>query len=618
MANRRSSSTASKDTPVLSAPINTYGFRLIPGKPQFIYDMAAFADRVPISKGAPPRLRLFKKYTDVLMPGHFEWHDWTERFIRPLCPDEPKQSILVGYSGCSNSAKSFNAASFACAWWLACPDESSVTFVSTTMKALRRRGWSEVQKCYSDMAGEKFGNFVDSRMLWQANRGDDKHAIIGKAVEEGSIQKVADDIKGVHTRRQMFVIDEATSIPEAIYAACNNMYSYPDEFIMIVLGNPYSRLDQMGLFCEPEHGWNSVTVETGEWDAKPFAYCGGAQPHVVTFDAEKSPNITEGKVVSRHLPKKEQVAAAYEASGKGQTPLWWSNMRGFWPPEGLVKTVFTESMLLKFDGYGKHKFQNGAYSIIGALDPAFGGGDNPCLRFGKIGTLEGGGWGIEALPPIILTVKANDKNNPAHYQLAKQLRDNCDRCVIDGNETSCPPDRVGVDDTGEGGLCDILYREWSNHVHRIEFNGAASDDPVSLEDARPAREFCKNKRTEMFLYARAALQSGQLRGVDHETAQEMCSIEVDDSKKKVIKKVIIQSKLEYRANHGGRSPDRADSLVILLEVARRKGFSLNPVGETAIVSEEWSRDLQKSQEIYFEENMWQPEEMPDEPVETFV
>jgi len=122
----------------------------------------------------------------------------------------------------------------------------------------------------------------------------------------------------------------------------------------------------------------------------------------------------------------------------------------------------------------------------------------------------------------------------------------------------------------------------------------------------------------LFLYARAALKSGQLRGVDHETAKEMCSIEVDDSKKKVIKKVIIQSKLEYRANHGGRSPDRADSLVILLEVARRKGFSLNPVGETAIVSEEWSRDLQKSQEIYFEENMWQPEEMPDEPVETFV
>jgi len=173
---------------------------------------------------------------------------------------------------------------------------------------------------------------------------------------------------------------------------------------------------------------------------------------------------------------------------------------------------------------------------------------------------------------------------------------------------------MGVDDTGEGGLCDILYREWSHHVQRIEFNGAASEEPVSLEDSRPAHEFCKNKRTEMFLYARAALQSGQLKGIDQETAKEMCSIEVDDSKPKVI----IQSKVEYRANHGGHSPDRSDCLVILLEVARRKGFQLTAIGQTATVAKEWTDDIAKSQEIYLPENTWQPEEFIDEPVETFV
>ena len=469
MAPRKSSAPA-KPAPELSAPLNTYGLRFVHGKSQFVYDAYAFSRRLPLSRGVPTRLKLFRKITDTLLPNHFEWHEWTERFMRPLCTDEPKQSILVGYAGCSNASKSFNAASFACAWWLCWPEESSVTFVSTTMKALRRRGWSEVQKCFSDMAGEKFGNFIDSRMVWQATRGDDKHAIIGKAVEEGSTQKVADDIKGVHTKRQMFIIDEATSIPEAIYAACNNMYSYPDEFIMMVLGNPYSRLDQMGLFCEPDKGWNSVTVETGEWDAKPFAACGGEQPRVVTFDAEKSPNITEGRVVSRHLPKKEQVVSAYAASGSGQTPLWWSNMRGFWPPEGLVKTVFTESMLLKFDGYGKLKFQNGAFSIITTLDQAQGGGDIPCLRHAKFGTLEDGGMGIEVLPPITLAIIANDKTNPSRYQLAKQLRERCENIEIDGRKMSCPPESIGIDDTADGGLGDILYREWSHRIHRIQFH----------------------------------------------------------------------------------------------------------------------------------------------------
>jgi hypothetical protein len=105
-----------------------------------------------------------------------------------------------------------------------------------------------------------------------------------------------------------------------------------------------------------------------------------------------------------------------------------------------------------------------------------------------------------------------------------------------------------------------------------------------------------------------------LKGVDRETAKEMCSIEVDDSKPKVL----IQSKVEYRATHGGHSPDRSDSLVILLEVARRKGFQLTAIGQTAIVSEDWEKDLKSSQELYLPENTWQPEEFIDEPVETFV
>jgi hypothetical protein len=908
--------TAARLSQETSIPLNTYGIPRIPGWNQFRYDMVAFGDRLGVERGCPPRLKLFRQYADVLFPNHFEWHDWAYRFLEPLCRDEKKQTILVGFPGCSNcvaghtrilnpltgeqptikelvekqiapivmtlwgtaqaqvpyvkgvdeiyevtlgngtkfsatakhrvlassdnasrffhvgdlqigqrlfsiepyphhstsdtdlsvrvqdarhspktvvdflaschpdyglcgeqlhsareaclsfspsqsdaqehnqggfysdgleatnkhslfssqfdhlsnsddvsrhsfsdsraqhlldskktervsresrpcgrfhledslglpfsirdsgssrtrccesvpvetfpisscsyrvsqttvvsirktgvetyydigvpgvehyfaegtihhnSAKSFHAASFACAWWLAYPEESSVTFVSTTMKALRRRGWAEVQKCFSGMAGEKFGNFIDSRMVWQSIRGDDKHAVIGKAVEEGSTQKVADDIKGVHTKRQMFIIDEATSIPEAIYTACNNMYSYPDEFIMMVLGNPFSRLDQFGLFCEPENGWNSVTVDTGNWTAKPFAACGGFQPEVVTFDAEKSPNITEGKVVSRHLPKKEEVQAGYIAAGNGQTPLWWSNKRGFWPPEGLVKTVFTESMLLKFDGYGHHKFQNGAFSIITTLDQAQGGGDVACLRHAKIGTLEGGGWGIEAMPPIELPIKANDKTNPTRYQLSKLLQDHCANIEIGGAKKSCPPENVGIDDTADGGLGDIIYREWSHKVIRIQFQSGASEDFISLEDTRPAKEFCRNKRAEMFLLARSALQSGQLKGIDQATATEMCSIGVDD---KNPAKVIIESKEDYRSNHGGKSCDKSDSLVMLLEVARIKGFQLKPVGQTAVATEDWQKDVKASQELYHEENLWQPEEMPeDDPVETFV
>ena len=60
----RKSSAANRPLPVLSAPLNTYGFTLIPGKPQLAYDMAAFARRKPITTGAPTRMKLFQRIAD--------------------------------------------------------------------------------------------------------------------------------------------------------------------------------------------------------------------------------------------------------------------------------------------------------------------------------------------------------------------------------------------------------------------------------------------------------------------------------------------------------------------------------------------------------------------------
>lgn len=567
-------------------PIQTYGCPMqFPS--QLRYDCWAFAKRIPIDQGAPTRIELFRKISDKFLPGHFEWHDWTQRTVEGLC-----NYPILGLPGCAGAAKTFNVVGFACTWWLSAPDVSSVMIVSTSIKSLRRRGWAEVQKCHTSVPGPRIGNFVDSRMIWAIKKGDDKHAIIGKAVEEGSVTKVADDIKGVHTRRQMVIIDEATSVPEAIYDACGNLYSYPEEFILVTIGNPRNRLDQFGRFCEPAEGWTSVNVETGEWDSAPISYIGGKSARIITFDAEKSPNIVEGRVVSRHLPTKEKVDAARNSAG-GQTPNYWSNFRGFWPPEGLSKTVFSESSLIANDGYGKHIFTGKNFYIIGMFDPAFGGGDRPALRFAKMGETESGKWGIEVFPPIIIPINAHS-TNPVHYQLAEQLRRQCEMFNVNGQAFSCPPENLAVDATGEGGgLCDIINRTWSSNIVRIEFGGAASEDSASLEDIRPAKEVYFNKRVEIYFRSRDALNSGQLKGIDKETALELCSIEFDDSGKRIK----LQGKKEYKEKFG-KSPDFADCLVGLSEVARRRGFKLAPVGNTVNRYEDFSQHVRKAQEVY--------------------
>lgn len=554
--------------------------------------------RLLVDSGAPQRHQLFRLIADKLVPGWFEWHSWTEAMINGLSYNK-----WVGLAGCASSAKTRNVAGFACLWWLCDPADSSVIFCSTTMKSLRKRGWAEVQNFHTSVIGPRFGNFVDSRMMWQSTKGDDKHAIVGIAVEEGGTSKVADNIKGIHTRRQMIVIDEATAIPTAIFDAATNMHAYPKEFIMVLMGNPRSRLDEMGKFCEPLHGWSSVGVDTDEWETKPQmdGQCG----IVLRFDAEKSPNIVEGKLVSRHLPTKEKVEARRKALSSENDPAYWSNDRGFWPPEGLVKTIFSETAIVKHNGAGKHVFTGARFEIIGAFDPARIGGDRRALRFAALGEIEGGGWGIEWMPPIIVPVSAKS-NNPIDYQLVEQVRRECEKVTWRGNSSySCPPESLGIDATGGGAdLCDIFERLWSPSIMRIVFSGSASEDSCSLEDVRPANEVYRNKRAEMYFRSRNALNSNQLKGIDNETAKELCSIEFDDSKPLIT----LISKTDYKAMFG-KSPDLADSGIMLLEVARRKGFRLSAVGQTVHRGKEWDAVVAKTQEVYYDKAKYADEEI---------
>jgi len=565
--------------------IQTYG--LAPGFTQAEYDQRAFANRFGTDRGAPPRLDLFKRCAESLLPGHFEYHQWTERLLYGVC-----NHTLVGLPGCAGSAKTYNISNFAAVWWLCDPSESSVILVSTSRESLRKRAWAEISRCYSDAPEDLRGNFTDSRMIWTFDYGDARHAIFGKAVEEGSITKVADDIKGIHTRRQMVIIDEATSVPEAIFDACSNLFSYPEEFLLVVIGNPRNRLDQFSKFIEPVDGWTSVTVDDEEWEGKPQHEYGDATPLVIRFDAEKSPNITEGRIVSRHLPLPHTVEARKKAAG-GQTPLWWSNFRGFPPPEGICKTVFSESAIAAQNAFGTFEFSGESFEIVGGFDHARNGGDRPALRFAKLGILTDGRRAMEWMPPIILSVNANS-TVPIDFQLAEQVRLHCEHFVFKQIDYHCPFENLAVDATGEGaGFADILQRTVSSRIARVMFSASASDDSASLEDIRPASEVFENKRCEMFFRSRDLLNHGQLRGVDRETAVELCTLEFDDNSRRIK----LQSKRDYRKKFR-RSPDLADCAVLCCEIARIKGLRLLPQGETVQRYQDFEHTAQACQDVF--------------------
>jgi hypothetical protein len=154
-------------------------------------------------------------------------------------------------------------------------------------------------------------------------------------------------------------------------------------------------------------------------------------------------------------------------------------------------------------------------------------------------------------------------SEPVHFQLAEMIQSKCE-------ERGCRPEDFGIDASGEGGgLADILAKQWSPRIIRVEFGGAPSDLPVSSEDMRPAREVYDRRVTELWFTAREYLQAGQLRGIDPWTAKEFCSREFDDERRKLK----LQTKRDMKSVYG-MSPDIADCTVILTEVAKRSGIGV--------------------------------------------
>lgn len=529
------------------AAFQTYGYPYYKDITQLEYEKLSFMDHKGLQEAKVTRFDNLRNIINTYWPKT-DWNPWYTKGLQSLCEED-----FVSWTGCAGSGKTTTAVDYALAWWLCWPEQSAVILTSTTKSMIRRRAWTRVQERYIQLGNDTIGNMVDSKTTWQSSKGDDKNAIFAIAVLDGQTSKAVAHIQGIHTRRVLLIVDEATDTPEAIFDATSNLFSGNETFQMVVIGNPNSHYDPHGKFSEPLNGWSSVSVETECWETK--VQLNGKPGFCLRFDAEKSPNNAEQKVRYPYLITPMQVKGAREKYNGGDHPLYWKFYRGFWAPDGVSKTVFAETLLAKMKAHLGFIFL-GKQQVVGACDPAFGGGDRPIIRFARVGLTTENRTGIELEPYEELSLDASS-SEPIHYQLANQIIDMC-------KKHGCSPSNFGLDATGEGGgLADILAKIWSPHIQRVEFGGAASDRSVSATDTRSSKEVYDRRVTELWFQARMFLEAGQLRGIDPETAKELCYRRFDDEKRKIK----IQTKKEMKAEFG-KSPDLADCVVVLTEVVR--------------------------------------------------
>jgi hypothetical protein len=118
----------------------------------------------------------------------------------------------------------------------------------------------------------------------------------------------------------------------------------------------------------------------------------------------------------------------------------------------------------------------------------------------------------------------------------------------------------------------------------VNFGGAASDDPVSTNDEMKSKEKYVNRVSELWFRGAELLRSNKLRGMSPDLCKEL-STRKYSTQKGTTMKLQVESKVIYKARHG-KSPDIADSAVVLVEVAYQR-FHLKGGWRPASNSGEW-------------------------------
>jgi len=531
--------------PISFMRLQTYGldFSKFPSITQLEIELMMVADKDPSRVSGLSRGQHMKHCIQMLWPWAYKgWNDWSE-----MCLWAWTDYNEIGTTGCAAAGKTFTFTMLSLVEYLAKPHATRLALTSTTVPSLRGRIWAEVMN-FAQPCVPLFGlNVVDSATKIQFKKGDDRNAVIALAVDSGSVEQAVGKLQGVHPERMVIIVDEAAQTQPAIFSARANLQVGTSLYRFVAIANASSQFDAHGQFCQPKNGWSTISVEDEHWETKT-----GICLH---FDGLKSPNIKAGKTLFPKLFAQENVDTIRKNHGENSLE-WHSYVRGFWPPSGVRNTVLDAATIQEGKAQENVIWQGGDIVTIAALDPAFtSGGDDCMLRIGKIGTAVDGEKALLSVEKIKIQLE-DSISSPLFYQVADKT---IDQLIRHGVRPEC----FGLDSTGAGaGIADIISQRWKSGFKRVSFAGAATDDVVSVEDDRPANKVYGNRVSQLWGQVAKLVQSGRVRGLDDETAQQFCTRTYQLRNERIV----VESKIDMKKRTNGQSPDAADAFAILCDV----------------------------------------------------
>jgi hypothetical protein len=264
------------------------------------------------------------------------------------------------------------------------------------------------------------------------------------------------------------------------------------------------------------------------------------------------------------------VVKEYIEKGRTDTAEFYRWVRSF-PVLGQdSKTILSAPAIRAGNALETPQFTADPMIKGGACDPGFGG--DPCfLNQWQLGWTVERGERVQVLdfpaPPteVPIRVKKGTSVETVNKQIVEFSRTWAEQRKI-------APRNFGFDGSMRAGIVQQFMRDWSVETVAIDFGGTPTDRKMSGNSPKTWKDETVNFVTELWLAFQLLVEGGQARGLQHqdEAVRQFCS----RVWRWAGKKKQVETKDEYKARNSYKSPNEADTLVIALEMARRRGMLL--------------------------------------------
>lgn len=454
----------------------------------------------------------------------FDFEPWSmQRKIMRSVWRYPRTAVRSG-NGVGKTAITFGVVGPA--FLLAHPDSIVVT-TAPTWRQVKQLGWREWRRSWGVMRQRMQGNLQLREVpippcLSTSVELDDQWHALGMSTNE------PEAFAGIHARRVLLIADEASGVDEKIYQAGEGFLTGTGARVLLI-GNPTKPSGQF---------YRAFTSERKEWNT-------------LHISALNSPNFTDEHLdlprqVAENLVQPHWVEDKKRRWGE-DSPLYQVRVLGNFPDQSddtIISLVAVENAQARdYEDEGGRLVDDP--TVVISCDVARFGSDETVLlrkRGRKIETLE-----VYHGRDTMTT--AGKIVGYARFALG---------------ETAVHRVRIVIDDDGVGGgvtdrLKETLHSELqSDRADLIPYRGGE-------KAIRPER--FTNKRTESWFRAKWAMDSLDIPA-DDDLAADLVSMtykmtsagQLQAERKQDVKKRL------------GRSPDRGDALVMLLEPARQSAL----------------------------------------------